>query len=126
MGILTDPGEAAADLVEQRLPFDRVGLHQLELVADELGGLVEDLLGNRDLPDVMQQRNDLELLADPVAETQLVGNPHGQLADRAAVAGRVAVLRLYDIGQDHRNGDRAVAGGNVQQLALAGFTDELL
>ena len=44
----------AADAVEHPLALDRVCLDDPELVLGELAGLVDDLLGHRDLADVVQ------------------------------------------------------------------------
>ena len=60
---LADARHQAADAVEQQLALDRVRLDQLELLVGELGRLVQDLLGDRDLADVVEQRGELELLA---------------------------------------------------------------
>src|SRR4051794_12482100 len=46
----------ARDRSQDALADDRVGLHDLELVVGQLGGLVEDVVGDGDLADVVQQR----------------------------------------------------------------------
>ena len=59
----TDVAHEAADAVEHLLALDRVGLDQLPLVRVELAGLVDDLLGDRDLAHVVQQGCELEVAA---------------------------------------------------------------
>ena len=76
-------------------------------VVGELGRLVEDLLRDRDLADVVEQGRELELLAARRVDAQLVGHRVDELDDRAAVVGRVVVLELDDVGEQH---DRAAVG----------------
>ena len=98
---LADLREPAADAIEERLPLDRVRLHQLELLLCEPRRLVQYLVGDRDLADVVKQRGDLELLARAVAEPQLVGDRGRELDHRAAVVRGVVVLGLHDVGEHH-------------------------
>ena len=53
----------AADAVEHSLPLDRVGLDDGPLGRIELAGLVDDLLGDGDLADVVQERAELQVAA---------------------------------------------------------------
>ena len=59
---LADAREQAADPIEHELTLDRVVLDHLELALGERRRLVEDLLGDRDLADVVEHRGELELL----------------------------------------------------------------
>src|SRR5271170_579377 len=50
-----------ADLLEHPLALDRVGLDDRPLPLVELPGLVDDLLGNGDLADVVQESAELDV-----------------------------------------------------------------
>jgi len=104
---LADASQQAADPVEHVLALDRVGLDDLELVVAQLGRLVEDLLGDGDLPDIVQHRGELELLPRLGLDSQLVSNGVHEVHDGAAVMRGVGVLVLDHVGEEH---DRAAIG----------------
>ena len=56
-----DLAHEAADALEHLLALDGVGLDDRPLVGVELAGLVDDLLGDRDLADVVEERGELEV-----------------------------------------------------------------
>jgi|SRR5580704_623697 hypothetical protein len=66
----------------------------------ELAGLVDDLLGDRDLADVVQKRGELEVAAGLGAEAELFGDFHGKRDDALAVLRGVAVVGLDDVPED--------------------------
>ena len=104
---LADPPEESANTVEHELPLDRVVLDDLELRGRECGRLVQDFLGNRDLPDVVQHRRELQLLALVGGDPELVGDGIDQVNDRTRVLRRVLVFELEHVRQQH---DRASIG----------------
>jgi len=98
---LSNPAEHASDPVEHVLALDRVGLDDLELVVAEPCGLVENLLGYRDLADVVQHGRELQLLPGFGLDSHLVGDGIDQLHHRAAVVGRVGVTVLDHVREQH-------------------------
>ena len=73
----------------------------------QCGRLVQDFLGNRDLPDVVQHRRELQLLALVGGDPELVGDGIDQVDDGTRVLRRVLVFELEHIRQQH---DRAAIG----------------
>jgi len=71
---LAHAAKQSSDAVEHVLAFDGVGFHQRKLFVTELGGLVENLLGDRNLAYVMEHRGELELLPSLGLHTQLIGD----------------------------------------------------
>jgi hypothetical protein len=60
---LADLAHKAPDAVEHPLTLDGMGLDDLPLVGVELPRLVDDLLWNRNLADIVQQRPKLQVAA---------------------------------------------------------------
>ena len=89
------------DVVAQQ----RVALHVLVLVVGELGGLVEDRVGDADLAHVVQQPGQAQAREPPGLEAQLGADEPAQLRDGLAVAARVGVLGVDRARQ--RAGQRA-------------------
>ena len=124
---LADPTQEASNPIEHELPLDRVRLHDLELRVGEGRRLVQDLLGNGDLADVVEQRGELDLLAVLLPDPELVGHRVHQVDDRAAVRRRVGIVELDHVREQH---DRAPVGAvelerrRVALLALAGEDGE--
>ena len=84
------------------------------LVRVELAGLVDDLLGDRDLADVVQERGELEVAPPLGAQAEPVRHVEGQRDDAAAVLAGVAVVGLDDVAE-HQGG----AAVGVAQLERA-------
>ncbi len=76
-------------------------------LAGECGRLVQDFLGNRDLPDVVQHRRKLQLLALVGGDPELVCDGIDEVNDRTRVLRRVLVFELEHVRQQH---DRASIG----------------
>ena len=66
-----DIAHEAADALEHALALDRVPPDDRPLVLVERSRLVDDLVGNRDLADVVQQRRELEVAPLPGARPSL-------------------------------------------------------
>ena len=104
---LAHSAEQPANTVEHELTLDRVVLDDLELRSRECGRLVQDFLGNRDLPDVVQHRRELQLLALVGGDPELVCDGIDEVNDRTRVLRRVLVFELEHVRQQH---DRASIG----------------
>ena len=73
-----------------------------------MAGLLQDLLGDRDLADVVQQRGELELLAASSPRCRCWSATRvDEVDDRARVVGGVGVVVLDDVGEQHH---RAAVG----------------
>ena len=92
-----DVAHESADAVEHLLALDGVGLDDRPLVGVELAGLVDDLLGDRDLADVVQEGAELEVAALLGARAELVGDCQSEADDALAVLAGVAVVGLDDV-----------------------------
>ena len=68
----------------------------------ELAGLVDDLLGDRDLADVVQQRAELEVAPPLCVEPELVGDVERERDHALAVLAGVAVVCLDDVAEHER------------------------
>ena len=97
-----DPREQAADALEHALALDGVGLHDRPLVVVERAGLVDDLVRDRDLADVVQQRGELGRAAGLVVDAEVVGDRDGQLDDVLGVLAGVLVVGLDDVAEQQR------------------------
>ena len=122
-----DAREQAADLLQHPLALDRVGLHDRPLVVVERAGLVDDLVGHRDLADVVQQRAHLGLAPHVLADAELVGDLDRQLDDVLGVVAGVLVVLLEQVAQEQ--GGAAVGAAELEaaldaRVALAAEADE--
>src|SRR6185312_167560 len=86
------PAEQAAHLLEHALALDRVRVDDRPLLDRQLAGLVDDLLGDPDLADVVEERDELDVSALPRLEPELVRDGDCQLDDLTAVAAGVGVV----------------------------------
>src|SRR5438128_4530399 len=82
---LPDLPEQPADLVEHLLTDDRVRVHQRAFGVVERPRLVDDLRGDLDLADVVQQRRELRTLPVARLEPEAVGDGDDEIDDLAAV-----------------------------------------
>ncbi len=78
----------------------RVGVHPLALVGAQRPRLAQQLAGNADLADVVQQRAVAESVQLGPADSQPLSHPHRQLGHLVGMVGGVGVLQLDRIG-DH-------------------------
>ena len=72
------------------------------LVRVELARLVDDLLGDRDLADVVQERAEFEVAPLLGVEAERVGDVEREPDDALAVRARVAVVGLDHVTEDER------------------------
>ena len=94
-----------------------VRLHRLELVRCQLAGLVEDVLGNRQLAGVVEQRRRLDRLQRRrVGDAERPRQPHGVGLDAVDVVAGHVVLG-FDGGREGRD-RRHVQPVDVAQVAL--------
>ena len=101
---------------QDALADDGVLAHQLPLLGVEPAGLVEDLVGDPDLADVVEQRDRADLVGRAAVQAEAAGDRAGELVDLVGVAAGVAVARLEGGGQ--RADDGAVGVGRAALLAL--------
>ena len=94
-----DAREQAAHALEHPLPLDGVGLHDRPLLVVERARLVDDLVRDRDLADVVQQRAELGGAAGVLVDPEPVGDGHGELDDVLGVLAGVGVVGLDDVAQ---------------------------
>ena len=95
--------EHAADALEHLLPVDRMALDDRELLVGELAGLVDDLVGDADLADVVQQRGELEVAPVARVEPEGVADGQGERDDAVAVlAAGVGVVGLEQVAHEQR------------------------
>ena len=78
---LADSSEQSAYSIQHELPLDRVTLHHLELAVCQSGRLVQDFLGDRDLPNIVQQRGELQLLTPILLKPHIVGHGMDKIDD---------------------------------------------
>jgi hypothetical protein len=109
-----DVGQDTADGVEHPLPLDRVAAHDLPLRVVQRARLVDDLLRDGDLPDVVQQRGELEVAELGAGQPQPLAYRHRELDDVAAVAAGVLVVELDDVAEQQRRA--AVGGAELERL----------
>ena len=86
----------------------------------ELAGLVDDLLGDRDLADVVQQGAELQVAALLGAQAELVGDREREADDALAVLAGVAVVGLDYVSE--YEGGAAVGVVELQQALQAAMT----
>src|SRR4051794_31707480 len=95
----SDVREQAADALQHPLALDRVRLDDRTLGRVELSRLVDDLGGDADLADVVEQRSELGVAPFLVGEAQLVVHVEHEVDDVAAVAAGVRVVGLDDVAE---------------------------
>jgi hypothetical protein len=71
---LPDAGEESANLLKHPLAVDRVLADQLPLRRIKLAGLVDDLLGDLDLPDVVKEGAELHVALLGGVQLQIPGD----------------------------------------------------
>ena len=105
-------------IVEQPVALDRMGLHDLELLARELAGLVEDLGGGVDLADVVQGGNGADhrdiRLRERISVRHLDKLVQQQVRDGAHVQDVRAGFKVFRLDHVTENIDH----GGVRLLAL--------
>ena len=104
-----DVPEQAADAFEQLLADDRVRLHQGALFGVERAGLLDDLVRNPDLPDVVQQRDELAVATSFGVEAEPIAHAEHEVDDVAAVAAGVGVVGLDHVAEQKRGAAVRVA-----------------
>jgi hypothetical protein len=97
-----DIAHESSDLREHSLPFERVSLDDRPLIGIELSGLVYDVLGNRDLAHVVQQRREFDVAAFPWVQPKLFCDCDRERDHASAVLAGVAVVGLDDVTEDER------------------------
>ena len=111
---LADEG-VEVELGENVVRDHRVRLHDLPLALVERGRLAQDLLGDADLPDVVEQGADLDRLELLAAEAELPGERERERGHALGVAARVDVLRLHAARE---RGDRVAVGAPELEVRL--------
>ena len=104
-----DVPEDSSDLRKKSFAFEGVGLHDLPLFVRQLARLVDDLAGNLDLADVVQERCELRVSALTGIEPHAVGDVDHERHHVAAVAARVGIVGLDDVSEQHRGASVGVA-----------------
>ena len=84
----------AAHPPQHPLALDRVGLDDLPLARVELARLVDDLLGDRDLADVVQQRGKFHVSPSLQVEPESLGDVEREPDHVLAVRAGVGVIGL--------------------------------
>ena len=97
----TDVPEDSTDLRQQPFAFDRVRLHDRPLVLRQLARLVDDLGGNLDLADVVEQCREFGIPALARVEPDPVCDLEDKAHHVAAVAPRVRIVRFDDVSEEH-------------------------
>jgi hypothetical protein len=97
-----DLAHRPADAVQHPLAGDRVRAHQLPLGVVQRSRLVDDLLRDRHLADVMQERAELDVAALLGRELHPLRDGHRELDDVARVHAGVGVVGVDDLGEHHR------------------------
>ena len=105
-----------------RLAELRVLLDDLELLVGERAGLAEDLGGNADLADVVEQRTELDALQRVAIELQLATDEDRDVADPAGVRRGVFVVRLERVRE---RSDRLDEGSLELVVVLRALDREL-
>jgi hypothetical protein len=82
---------------EDAIAEDGMGPDDLELLGAQWPRFHEDPGRDADLPDVVEERAELEALQLGRLEAELLADPQGEVRDPAGVGGRVLVLRLEGI-----------------------------
>jgi energy-coupling factor transporter ATP-binding protein EcfA2 len=118
-----DVAEEPADPLEQPLALDRVRLDDGPLVVGERAGLGDDLAGDLDLPDVVEERDELRDAPVGTVERELVRNGEHQVDDVPAVITGVLVVGLDHVAE--QEGGTPVRVGELEgvidaALPLAG------
>ena len=103
-----------ADAVEQPLPRDRVIAHDVPLGLVQRAGLVEDVVGRRELADVVQQGAELHQPALLAVDVQLVGDDERELDDALAVRAGVLVLGAEHVSKQERR--PAIGGAQLDRV----------
>jgi len=99
---VADVTEHSADSLKHLFADDRVRLHQRPLFGVERPRLVDDRPGDADLPDVVQQGDELRVAAVVFSQAELVGNGEDEVDDMATVAPGVGVVCLDDVAASRR------------------------
>ena len=92
--VVEDPHVDRLELqaVEQRMPERRMGANDALLVRRQPARLLQDLVGDPDLAEVVQQTRDPDLLDELLAEPELLGDALDEARHRLRVLTRVGVL----------------------------------
>ena len=100
MVVAHEPADAAAEaeLPQQRLTTRRMTLDELELLLVERARLLQDLVGNGELADVVQEAADRQLAQARCGDAELLPHLDREQRDAAGVTLGVLVLR----GQEAR------------------------
>jgi hypothetical protein len=113
-----EPVDRSEDLLTER----RVLPDDLELVVRQRARLLQDLGGDPDLPDVVEERSELEPLQRLAVEPQLAADEQRHVGDPARVRRRVLVARLQCVRQGlDRRDERA-----LEALIVLGALDREL
>ena len=97
----------AVDRGDDPLAELRMRLHDRALVRGEPAGLREDLARDPDLPDVVQERAELEPLQRAVVEADLAADTERKVSNPAGVRRRVLVVRLECVRERLHRRDKA-------------------
>ncbi len=112
----------AADVAQDLEGLETVGVHHQALAGVEPGRLVEDLVGNAQLAEVVQQAGDFQLLAVGRRHPHALGDPARQAGDAQRMLGGERALRIddarEDLGQLLQLGMRRAAGPALLQHFL--------
>ena len=95
-----DVTEQAAHVLEHLLADDVWVSITARSSLGERSGLVDDLVGDRDLADVVEQRRELEPAQLVLVESHRRSDRHHELHDVAAVAPGVTVVRLDHVAEE--------------------------